>query len=70
MNEKLLIVEIGAGSGVPTIRLIMEETYHSHPGSLFIRINPSKMISSSSYMPKDRYVDLHMPALEAISKLR
>lgn len=62
-GEKMVIVEMGAGTGVPTIRLMMEEVYNRHPQSRFIRINPDKMISSSSYMAADRYVDVHLPAL-------
>ena len=38
-NKNLLIIELGAGTNIPTVRLTCEEVYQSS-GNQFIRINP------------------------------
>ena len=38
-NKNLLIIELGAGTNIPTVRLTCEEVYQS-AGNHFIRINP------------------------------
>ena len=38
-NKNLLIIELGAGTNIPTVRLTCEEVYQS-AGNQFIRINP------------------------------
>ncbi|MDG1326101.1 MAG: Sir2 family NAD-dependent protein deacetylase [Opitutales bacterium] len=38
-NKKLLIIELGAGTNIPTVRLTCEEVYQS-TGNQFIRVNP------------------------------
>ena len=38
-NKNLLIIELGAGTNIPTVRLTCEEVYQS-AGNHFIRVNP------------------------------
>ena len=38
-NKNLLIMELGAGTNIPTVRLTCEEIYQS-VGNHFIRVNP------------------------------
>ena len=38
-NKNLLIIELGAGTNIPTVRLTCEEVYQS-TGNQFIRVNP------------------------------
>jgi NAD-dependent SIR2 family protein deacetylase len=38
-NKNLLIIELGAGTNIPTVRLTCEDVYQSS-GNQFIRINP------------------------------
>lgn len=38
-NKNLLIIEFGAGTNIPTVRLTCEEVYQS-AGNHFIRVNP------------------------------
>ena len=38
-QKRLLVIEIGAGSDIPTVRLTCEEIFQSI-GDQFIRINP------------------------------
>ncbi len=38
-KKKLLIIELGAGTNIPTVRLTCEEVYQS-TGNQFIRVNP------------------------------
>lgn len=39
-EERFVILEIGAGSAVPTVRLFSEEVARTHPGATLVRINP------------------------------
>jgi NAD-dependent SIR2 family protein deacetylase len=38
-NKNLVIIELGAGTNIPTVRLTCEEVYQS-TGNKFIRVNP------------------------------
>jgi hypothetical protein len=38
-NKNLVIIEFGAGTNIPTVRLTCEEVYQS-TGNKFIRVNP------------------------------
>ena len=40
-NKNLLIIELGAGTNIPTVRLTCEEVYQS-AGNHFIRVNPGE----------------------------
>ena len=40
-NKNLLIIELGAGRNIPTVRLTCEEIYQS-TGNQFIRVNPGE----------------------------
>lgn len=62
-NRKLLILEFGAGTGVPTVR---RESQHvaNLPGAMLIRVNPRE-----PEIPAGRGISLAMGALEAIEQL-
>ena len=59
-RARLAIIEIGAGTAVPTVRMTSEDVAH-HFGVPLIRINPRE--------PEDAEIGLPMGALEALEKL-
>lgn len=65
----IAIVEIGCGTAVPTIRNMMEELYYSNKKSKLIRINMDPTISSAKWYPSERYVDVHLGALQALKQI-
>lgn len=40
-NKKMLVIELGAGTSIPTVRLTCEDVYQSF-GNQFIRVNPKE----------------------------
>ena len=65
----MVVLEIGAGNSVPTIRNMMEQLVLDNKEAKMIRINPDKDISSARWMG-DRYVDVTLSALEGIEKIK
>mmetsp|Transcript_3962 Transcript_3962/g.15266 ORF Transcript_3962/g.15266 Transcript_3962/m.15266 type:complete len:121 (+) Transcript_3962:281-643(+) len=65
---RLVIVEIGAGHAVPTIRMRSEETAHRFPSSVLIRIN----LDDDEFPRALRRQGIALPlgALEALELLR
>lgn len=61
-DKSLVVIEIGAGTGVPTIRLTSEEIVANYDAKL-IRINPRDY-----YVPAGHY-SLALGALEALKKI-
>ncbi len=59
-NRRLAVVEIGAGTAVPTVRLFCEQEARVHHGSL-IRIN-----SRESQVPSPAHVGLGLGCLDAL----
>ena len=63
-DELLLILEIGAGVAIPTIRNMGEKLASSHPNAKLIRINPQ-----DAQIPKNLGYSLRIGALEGIKSL-
>ena len=63
-NHKLVIVEIGAGDAVPTVRQFGENFLYRERNSLMVRINPRDATGSH-----ERLIKVPMGALEALSEI-
>lgn len=63
-DELLVILEIGAGVAIPTIRNMGEKLASSHPNAKLIRLNPKDI-----EIPKGLGYSLQMGALEGIKAL-
>ncbi|QIW16357.1 NAD-dependent deacetylase [Pasteurellaceae bacterium RH1A] len=61
--ENLVVIEIGAGKAVPTVRYFSERTAKAKKAG-FIRINPL-----DAGVPKMHFLSLEMKGLEALKKL-
>ncbi|MDF1853383.1 MAG: hypothetical protein P1U85_21275 [Verrucomicrobiales bacterium] len=64
-DSRIAIVEMGAGSAVPTVRLFSERVTRSHQGATLIRINPREPVVP----PLQKAISLSMPAGEALHRL-
>ena len=62
-NKNLLIIELGAGTNIPTVRLTCEEVYQS-AGNHFIRVNPRE-----SECGLEKTLSLPMGAKDAIEAI-
>lgn len=62
-NKNLLIIELGAGTNIPTVRLTCEEVYQS-VGNHFIRVNPRE-----SECRLENALSLSMRAKDAIQAI-
>ncbi len=63
MDYKLVIIEIGAGTAVPTVRLLSERVASSFDGTL-IRINPRDF-----KVPSKRDISIPLGGLEGIKRI-
>ncbi|RMD47064.1 MAG: NAD-dependent deacetylase [Aquificota bacterium] len=63
MDYRLVIIEIGAGKAVPTVRITSEKIAHSFDGVL-IRINPRDY-----EVPSKRHISIPLGGLEGIKKI-
>ncbi len=63
MDYKLVIIEIGAGKAVPTVRMLSERVASSLDGTL-IRINPRDYD-----VPSKRHISIPLGGLEGIKKI-
>ena len=61
----LVVLELGAGQAVPTVRLQSEQIATAVPGTTLIRVNPREAEIGRSC----RGISLEMGALEAISEM-
>ncbi len=62
-GQRIAIIEIGAGTAVPTVRYLSEEVAGA-PSATLIRINPRE-----PRVPADRHVSLPLGAAEAIDQI-
>jgi len=60
--DSLVVIEIGAGLAVPTIRLKSEESCVTHVNSRLIRINPRE-----PDVPREQDIELRLGGLEALT---
>ncbi len=67
---KLLIIELGAGLAVPSIRHLSEQLLNEVPTSRLIRINPQDPQVPTDKMRNGRALALPLGALEAIDSIR
>lgn len=58
-----VVIEIGAGTAIPSVRYFSQETVHRHGGRL-IRINPA-----DCSVPTPRDIGIRLGALEALRRL-
>lgn len=58
---RLAVIEMGAGSAVPTVRLFSEDVSRSHPRATLVRINPRE-----PEVPRETDVPIRSGALEAL----
>jgi hypothetical protein len=65
-DMKPLIIEIGAGTGIPTVRHFSEQLTLNTPGARLIRINVREP-ELPPHLAADKGVGLAMPALEALT---
>lgn len=63
MVEHLVVIELGAGKAIPTVRYFSERTAEMKKSS-FIRINPQ-----DSGVPKIHFLSLEMTALDALKAI-
>jgi len=63
MDYRLVIIEIGAGKAVPTVRITSERIAHQYDGIL-IRINPRDY-----EVPSKRYISIPLGGLEGIRRI-
>jgi NAD-dependent SIR2 family protein deacetylase len=63
-NKRLAIIEIGAGSAIPTVRNLSNRMSKNYDNSNLIRINPRE---SEVYQDKD--ISLALGGLEALTKI-
>jgi hypothetical protein len=61
------LIEIGAGTAVPTIRNMLEWSYLNDKKSKYIRINPDKEDNSKTNL--ERFVHLELGCLDALTKI-
>ncbi len=59
------MIEIGAGTAIPTIRNMLEVNYEDYQNSTYIRINPDAEDNSSK--DHKRFVHLQMGCLKALT---
>lgn len=62
--EKLVVIELGAGKAIPTVRLFSERIAKQKKGG-FIRINPQ----DGGVICKEKFVGLKTPALATLQEL-
>jgi len=63
-NKRLAIIEIGAGSAIPTVRNLSDRMSKNYDKSNLIRINPRE---SEVYQGKD--ISLALGGLDALAKI-
>lgn len=68
-HKKTVVIELGCGTAVPTIRNMCERAYYNNKDSVLIRINPDED-SAHKWMDKERYVHVKMGALEALEEIK
>ena len=64
-SSRLAVIEMGAGSGVPTVRMFSERVTRSHDLAALIRINPRE----PAVPPLQESISLAMPAEKALRLL-
>eukprot|EP01097_Dermamoeba_algensis_P006408 TRINITY_DN4016_c0_g1_i2.p1 TRINITY_DN4016_c0_g1~~TRINITY_DN4016_c0_g1_i2.p1 ORF type:complete len:258 (-),score=30.54 TRINITY_DN4016_c0_g1_i2:41-814(-) len=65
-NKKLVIIEIGAGQGVPTIRMVGESLIDRLADTTMIRIN---WTAEDSIVPPGDHISIQMGGLNAINQI-
>lgn len=67
-DKQLLVIEMGAGTTIPSVRHASEAALYENPHAVLIRINPREAEIPSRF--RDRSISLPMGALEALSTLQ
>ncbi len=62
-NNQKILIEIGSGQTIPTIRTLSEKLYYQYDNLKIIRINPDPSASAANWLNPDRYVDVQLSAL-------
>lgn len=64
-SQRVVVIEMGAGTAIPSVRRLGENLVRNHPQATLIRINPRE--AEFDYLSEDRGVSIQLGALEALS---
>lgn len=67
--KNLLIIEIGAGKAVPTVRMLAERFYETYSNSTFVRINPFPGDAKINSKGKGECISLAMNGEDALREI-
>lgn len=67
-NKSVCLIEIGAGTAVPTIRNMLEREYYHDKKAMYVRINPDR--EDNSMCDAGRFVHLDMGCLEGVGRVQ